>query len=228
MHYHCEIVIPPTDDVASAVASVMAAFDENGKDEDGERNSHAFWDFYVIGGRWAGTKAMAKFDKAKIEEFEAWMTAEKLTVSGLRAGKQRLSPDSQRAKVDDKWNEMFPSEKFVPCPMFAHSNDQYAKAGPLAGAIDGDVMRLGDLPPGLECGHVIVAGPRYDGTGLHAKFMLKDDAWNGVNFMKVDWDGTVTSALAKYAEKIRDYQDEFREKATPTADWLVVTVDYHY
>jgi hypothetical protein len=220
-------VIPPTDDVAAVIESVMAPFNENGEDEDGERYSNTFWDFYVIGGRWAGAKQMAKYDKAKIAEFEAWMQVEKVTVSGVTAGKQTLQPDSQRAKVDDKWNALFPSEKFVPCPMFSHSNDQYAKAGPLSGAIDGDVMRLADLPAGYECGHIIFAGPRYDEKATIATFMLTDTAWNGVNHMKTKWDGTVASALAEYRERIGGYRDDYREKVTPTDDWLVVTVDYH-
>lgn len=227
MHHHCEIIIPPTDDVAGSIDAVMRKFDENGEDEDGDRNAHTFWDFYVIGGRWAGMKAMAKFDKAKLAEFQAWLQAEKVTVSGFTAGKQTLAPDSQRAKVDDKWNEMFPSEKFVPCPMFSHSNDQYAKAGPLSGMIDGDVMLLGNLPDSLECDHIIVAGPDYKGEGIEATFMIKDSAWNGVNHVKADWDGTVAGALAKHAEQIKNYKDDYRERVTPSINWLVVTVDYH-
>src|SRR6185312_17302888 len=110
------------------------------------------------------------------------------TVAGLQCGKQELSPSSQIPKVDAKWNEMFPSVEFLPCPLFQHSNDQYGKG--LSGTLPGDVCRLDAAPPDLECEGVIFAGPAYnsetkDHTGhLEAKFMLCDSQWNGCNHMK--------------------------------------------
>ena len=53
MHYHCEIILPETDDIESAIASVLAPFNENGRN-DYCPDHHAFWDFYAIGGRWSG------------------------------------------------------------------------------------------------------------------------------------------------------------------------------
>lgn len=202
MHYHCEIVIPPTDDIEAAVKSIMAPFDETGdeSDEDYDRGN-AFWDFYVIGGRMAGNKQLARYDKTQIDEFYAWLRSENVTVSGVTCGKQELSPASQIEKVDVKWNEMFPSETFLPCPLFKHSNDQYAKG--LSATLPDDVMRLADVPGALTCERVIVAGPSYesetnDWTGsLEAKFMLCQRQWNGVNHMTVEWDGTLEGALGQ-------------------------------
>ena len=69
MHFHCEIVLPPeTTDIDSAIQSVMAQFDENQPDDEDHDTRHSFWDFYVIGGRWAGTKLVAQYDQAKLEE----------------------------------------------------------------------------------------------------------------------------------------------------------------
>jgi hypothetical protein len=229
MHHHCEIVIPPTTDIEGAIASVMKPFDEQGEDEDGERNANAFWDFYVVGGRWAGTKQIARYDEGKLQAFYDWMTAEKVTVSGLTAGKQEISPADQIPKVDAKWNEMFPSSSFAPCPMFKHSNDQYAKRGPLSGALPDDVCRLVDVPPGMEIDRVIFAGPslvkvgaKYEAVGpLEATFMLQGDTWNGVNFVKAAWDGKMPSAVAMLRERMS------AARATPHDDWLSVTVDYH-
>jgi hypothetical protein len=221
MHYHCEIVIPPTKDVEGAMATVLKQFDENQED-----SSHAFWDWWVIGGRWSGCKLMARYDEAKLEQFREWLRDEKITVSGVQFGKQELSPSSQIPKVDAKWNEMFPSMRPFHCPMFKHSN-QYSDVLP------DDVLRLGDVPDVLKCSRMIVAGHGYDSdskgwTGpLEAKFMLCESEWNGCNHMPIDWDGRFHSALAKYHEHIKGYKDEYIASHMPNNDWLVVTVDYH-
>lgn len=223
MHYHCEIILPPTDDIEASVAAVMAEFDENAEERD-----HAFWDWYVIGGRWAGNKLIASYDKDRISEFYAWLSAENVTVSGLVAGKQELNPPEQASKVDAKWNEMFPSAAQRHCPLFNHSNDQYGQDKSRS-TIDGDVMRLGDVPTRLECERVIIAGWCDDArTGpVEAAFMLCESQWNGCNHMKVEWDGTMQSALEQYKEKLANYAERFCAANTPTDDWLVVTVDYH-
>lgn len=231
MHYHCEIVMPPTDDIEGAVESILKPFNEC-DDGGGADRSHTFWDFYVIGGRWAGHKLIAKYDQAKIDEFYAWCREEKITVSGLQAGKRTLQPASQIEKVDAKWNEMFPPEgEPLPCPLFSHSNDQYGKG--LDGTLPDDVMRFSDVPAGLTCSHVIFAKPSFESeTGEHtgpleAAFMLTEDAWNGCNHMKVDWDRQLASAVEKYRKSLDGYKDEYRAKVEPKDDWLVVTVDYH-
>lgn len=232
MHHHCEIVIPPTTDIEASVAAVMKPFDEDPREKHEDHScQHAFWDFWVIGGRWAGHKLIARYDEAKIDEFYAWLNAEKVTVSGLQAGKHELSPATQIPKVDAKWNEMFPSVIPVKCPLFRHSNDQYGKG--LGGSLPQDVSRLGDVPERLKCSRVIFAGPSYESeskghTGpLEAKFMLAEDAWNGCNHMKVDWDGKLKTAVEKCHEHFKNYKAEYVEKILPQHDWLAVTVDYH-
>lgn len=224
MHFHCEIVIPPTDDIEGTIKSVLSKFDENAEESEDHSRAYAFWDFYTIGGRWAGNKLMARYDEAKIEEFEEWMKSEKITISGLQFGKQELSPASQIPKVDAKWNEMFGTG--TPCPMFEHSNGRHE-------TLPDDVMRLADVPERLKASHVIFAGPDYDSdtkdfTGpIEAKFMLTDSAYNGCNYMDVDWDGTFASAHAKYLKTLENSRSEYAAKFRPQPDWLVVTVDYH-
>jgi hypothetical protein len=203
----------------------------NEQPEDASYARHGFWDFWLIGGRWAGHKLIAKYDEAKLDEFYEWLDAENITVLGLQCGKQELAPDSQIPKVDAKWNEMFPSSEFLPCPLFKHSNDQYGKG--ISGTLPGDVQRLADVPERLKCSRVIFARPSYSATSddftgpLEAEFMLVDEEWNGCNHMKVDWDGTFHSALQKYRESFENYRENFKAKIAPTDDWLVVTVDYH-
>jgi hypothetical protein len=225
MHYHCEIVIPPTelDGIEAAVESIMKPFYK------GDENSvHSFWDLYVIGGRWAGTKMMAKYDAAKMKAFQQWMQDEKVTVSSLQCGKQDLSPASQISKVDAKWNEMFPHDSGpLPCPLFGHSNDQYGKDG--KGTLPDDICTLAEAN-GVKCSRIIFAGPSYDGDTnepLEATFMLTDEAWNGVNYMPVSWDGTLADAQKLFTDRLRNLGDSYREQMTPQGDWLAITVDYH-
>jgi hypothetical protein len=233
MHHHLEIVMPPTNDIEAAVKLIMAPFDEN-TDADADEGSdrHAFWDFYVIGGRWAGHKLLAHYDKAQLDKFYEWLNDTGITVSGVQCGKQELSPASQIPIVDAKWNEMFPSSSPVPCPLFAHSNDQYGHNG-LDDTLPGDVMLLGSVPKGLTCSRVIVAGPSFNSATntwdgpIRPVFMLCDSQWNGVNHMDIKWDGTLASAIDECRGKLSGYRPEFAAKVSPQDNWLAVTVDYH-
>lgn len=223
MHHRLEIIMPPTNDVEAAIESIMKPFDENGHDEDGYTR-HAFWDWYVIGGRWSGQKFLDGLDKAKLEEFNNWLTEQKVTVSGLKAGKDEISPATQIPKIDAKWNEMFPSAngELVACPLFKHAGD----------SLTGDILPLAQCK-NVTAGAVIIAIPSYnfqtekrDGP-MEAALMLREDIWNGVTWQKTTWDGTLASALQEHAKRLENYKDEYREKAATKDDWLVVTVDYH-
>ena len=113
-HHHAELIFPPTDDINGAVAKLMNPFDE-----DGESKPNAFWDFYVIGGRFSGAKIKARFEKDRMEKFRTHVT-----VSSVTCGKQELQPATQIPMVDAMWSEMFPEAKGR-CPIFNHYNDQY-------------------------------------------------------------------------------------------------------
>ena len=121
MHYKCEVVLPAgTENIEKAIGQVMKQFDES----DSEATC-PFWDYWTIGGRYAGDKQMAKYDQTKLQEFWDWLTAEKITVSSVVAGKQTLHPASQQEKVDAKWTEMFgggESGVIVKCPIFSEAN----------------------------------------------------------------------------------------------------------
>lgn len=223
-HYHCEIVIPPTDNVEDAIRTVLAPFSENIHDNGGDLGlGLAFWDYWVIGGRYSGSKIEAMCDPEKLAEFQSWLGAQKVTVSSLRCGKAELSPASQAEIVDAKWNEMFPSEKFTPCPLFKHSGERMSL----------DISRLGETPIDMKCFRAIIAAPSYemttqDWTGpLSARFMVQQEFYNGVSWLSTSWDGTLRSALKMCADLNSRCTPEYADRATPTDDWLVVTVDYH-
>lgn len=232
-HYHCEIILPPeTTDIEAAIKSVMEPFNENQPADSEHSDKHSFWDFYVIGGRFAGNKLMSRYDKQKLDDFYAWMKEEKVTVSGFQCGKQSLQPESQITKIDAKWNELFPRKDGtqIPCPIFAHSNDQYGKNG--KGTLPDDICPLKDAMD-VICSRIIFAGKSYSSdtktyTGeLEAQFMLQEDFWNGVNHVKSTWDGTVKHALEMNLKQLEHYADYFKNQFTPNGDWITVTVDYH-
>jgi len=226
MHYHLEIIMPPTTDIEGAVKQILEPFNEQPEKEDEDTDtSNAFWDFFVIGGRWAGQKLLAGYDKEKLEEFERWLHEQKFTVSGLVAGKQELKPESQIPIVDAKWNEMFPFDPPMACPLFAHSNDQYGRNG--RGTLPMDVITLESLPENLECSRVILACPDWKGETIKATYMLCQDQWNGVNHMPVKWDGKISTALSMFRDKHKNYSEEYINRTDPKPNWLVVTIDYH-
>src|SRR5690606_37537583 len=79
---------------------------------------YAFWDFYTIGGRWAGQHTIDRYDPEVVKRFYGELADRKVTVSGVQFGKQELSPPEQIPMVDALWQEMFPSSGLAACPMF--------------------------------------------------------------------------------------------------------------
>lgn len=217
MHYHLEIVMPPTDDVKAAVEQILAPFDESPEhpDEDGPSGKE-FFDYWDLGGRWSGSKLQAAFPKERLDAFWADINAAKFTVSGLIAGKEEINPSSQIPAVDALWCKHFPESPVKVCPMFKHYKGDI-----------GDVMRLGDVPQALTCSRVIVAHHWKDAGKLEAGYMVETEFWNGVCHTRSFWGGKFLEAMADHAEKMMGYREEYRAKNTPTPDWLVVTIDYH-
>ena len=221
MHYHCEIIMPPTKDIETALWQILEDFNENTEEPSGNE----FWDFYVVGGRFAGTKETCGYAEEKISAFYEQLKEKKITVSGFQSGKQSLSPPSQIPVVDKLWNDFFPTEngEIVPCPLFEHSNNQYDSND----LISYDICRFDEIPSKLSCERIIFAAPSYDGKKTEATFMLCQSQWNGVNFMPIAWDGKVASAIEKFKDVLERYGEEYQEKCTPKDNWLCITVDYH-
>lgn len=205
--------MPPTDDIDGAIEKIMAPFSENDESEDASPSAQ-FWDWYVIGGRWGGRKLLARIGEGAIDAFRQELEDMKITVSGLRMGKPDLSPESQIPVVDALWRERFPNTT-TQCPLFRHCPKSLAD----------DVCTVADLPESLSAERVIIASA-FHGE-FRAAYMDQEDFWNGVNFLKSEWDGKVISAIARAAKKFEGYSPEFIEANTPRRDWIAVTVDYH-
>jgi hypothetical protein len=209
VHFHCEVIMPPTDNPESAVGEIMKPFYEGD-----EENSGAFWDWWVIGGRYSGRKEQAKLDRERVQAFMAELARRKVTVSGVTAGKQSLQPASQIPAVDSLWREWFPESTLETCPLFEHSGDRMV----------GDISPLVEVPRDMECVRVIIAGPHWrDPERLEAKWMACEDFWNGVNHLRTTWDRTIRHALAMYD----DYRQGRAQLPATDDRWLAVTVDYH-
>lgn len=219
MHAVIEIIMPQVENVEEAVSAIMAPFDENDSDNYGS----AFWDFYVIGGRWAGWKQTAMLDQDKLNAFYDELKEKKVTVSGLQCGKQEIDPPEQIPMVDEIWVSYFPEYNGRACPLFKHANNQYAND-----CLYGDVLRLKDVDPKLKgMEKVMVASYDFEDKNLEAKFMVQDKAWNGCNYENTEWNGTLEHALELYEKNMEHYRDEYKAKHTVQDDWIVVTVDYH-
>lgn len=218
MHFHIEIIMPPTAEIEQTVAAILAPYNEHD-----ENARHAFYDWHVIGGRWSGCKDEARLPPGAIQY--DWCEAEKVTVSSLVAGKQSLQPADQIPKVAAKWRELtgLPG----PCTLFAHSNDQYSKAG-----LPADVCTLADLPPSLTAERVLIAGPSWMSetksyTGpAQVQHMRAREFWNGINYERTDWNGNVEKAVEDYRARLTETGRE-PDAHFPRPDWLCVTVDCH-
>lgn len=228
MHYHLEIIIPPTTDIEAAVDSILNPYNENNSDDEEGCSRHAFYDWYEIGGRYSGDKFIQSLSAAKLEQFYQWAKDEKITVSGVRAGKQEISPASQIAKVDLKWCELFPSENgdLYSCPLFKHAGRKLeSDILPLSKSRHVEAFRVIIAAPGFNYNPTTKSGTR-DGP-LKATLMLAKEIWNGTTHQETAWDGKISTALELHAKQTSGGKEEYLKAVTPTDDWLCVTVDYH-
>lgn len=212
MHYHLEIIMPPTNDVLEKIKEILAPFNE--QPEEGEESSHAFWDWYVIGGRYSGQHLLSKYKGKKLDSFYEDLRRNKVTVSGFVDGKEELQPATQIPFVDALWQTHFPEED-GPCPIFKHSGDQYKNSYE-------NICRVADLQEGLECSRLIITNCEF-----HPEFMIEDSYYNGVSWIDSKWEGSVKDGLKMYSEKTNHYAEEWRQKNEVKPEWLLVTVDYH-
>ena len=232
MHHRCEVIFPPVDDVEQTVGQILAPFYEGRVDDDGDDGhlaKHAFWDWWVLGGRFSGGKLQAVLDPERLGVFDTRMRAMEVTVSGLVAGKDSLEPETQIPVVDALWQELFPEYGDIPCPFFAHSEGRLNTSK----LFPADVCRLDQVPESYTSARLVVASVSFDhDTGTHtgplqAKYMLSKDLWNGLNHQDAVWQGNVLKGVEMYRKQLERYKEEYRAVALPQPDWLSVTVDYH-
>ena len=213
MHYHCEVVIPPTDNVQESVEKLMWPYCEDRPNN----RAIAFWDWWVIGGRWGGHKVTSQLSEASVKAFFEDLKERGVTVSAIQCGKQSISPKSQIPMVDSIWRGHFPGSPFEACPLFDHASRGGENMMP------GDVLTLAECPTDLTASRVIFAN-----TKGETQFMLAQSFWNGANFEQSAWDGLFGSAVQAYRKDLQKFGKGYcKHYGEATDDWLVVTVDYH-
>lgn len=212
MHYHLEIIMPPTEKVKETIEKILAPFNED--PGEGESGKHAFWDWWVIGGRYSGQHIVGRYNSDKMDLFYKELNNNKVTVSGIVSGKEELNPPEQIPFVDALWQTHFPEDD-GPCPLFKHSNDQYKDNY-------SDVCQMVNLPDHLSCSRIIITNSEFE-----PELMMEDSYWNGVSWVDSSWDGTVKAALEHFQKKVDNYSHEWKTKNSIKPTWLLVTVDYH-
>ena len=216
MHYHMEIIMPPMAhvNVVKTIAEVMEPFNENNESE--EASSFQFWDWYQIGGRYSGYKTEVSVPKDQLDAFFEALKIRDVTVSGITFGKQKIMPESQIPMVDTLWREICPGYGEV-CPIFDHFGQTEHPE---------DTCTIDSLPENLIAEAVMIVGPDFDGK-MVANYLIHQEYWNGVAYIKTIWDGTVKSAIKMYEEKVKNYNKDYAEKIAVKPEWISVTVDYH-
>ena len=218
MHYHLELILPPSaaGNVKQAASEVLAPFDENA-----DKSSHAFWDFWNVGGRYANRHVEDRLDPDQMRRFEEELSRRDVTVSGVIFGKQELKPISQAEMVDKLWREFFPDSGLQHCPLFKHSDE--------AGNHNEDICRIDALGHLTKAHHVIIAEAPNDWCSrYHAHEMIQASMWNGASWVETSFDGLVLPYIDKMNSKISERCDpDLRKAITVTGDWLAVTIDYH-
>ena len=221
MHARLEVIMPKTDDVEGVLTELLSPFSENAEGD--EARGDQFFDWWVIGGRFAGAKLEASLDPMKIQSFYDELQNRKVTCSGIQCGKQTLIPSSQAEMVDSLWRDFFPESGISICPLFSHSNDQYDSGD----SLPGDICSVSEIPPELTAERVIIAALDWEGEKISAWRMEQKDFWNGCNNVSSDWDGKVFSAIERSNNATQNYTDEAKEKYTVRQDWICVSIDYH-
>ena len=199
MHYHMELILPPTpvELISDAVDKAMRPFQE------ADDRPYAFWDWYEIGGRWNCEHLKASMDQLALDNFYKWLSNREITVNAVRAGKPKLDPANQWDEVNTKWREMFGPN--VPCMIFKEKEC----------AEEENISLVKDLPANLIAHRVAVCDEDNE-----IYFMRGKAIWNGCNHEKTDWDGLVVTA-------INEARDSYPKSLSVEADWMAVTVDYH-
>ena len=217
MHYHLEVVVPFTEtfknNIRESLEKALAPFGPDG--------DICLWDYFKIGGRYSGSKLIASIPdhESRLNDFYEELKKRKITVSFIRAGKDSLEPKFQEKEVDALWQEMFPGFGDV-CPIFEHAGQ----------ILPMDVCSFSKVPPCLKSNSVLILTPSLEENQerfYKPSFLIQDQVWNGVNFIKTQWNTTFSHALKLYKEKNKSFPKEIQKWMTPDETWYCITVDYH-
>ena len=150
MHYHYELLIPPTDQPHFTITNIMDAYMLC---DSCHNNSDAIGDWYVIGGRWAGEKLIKSLDPQKIKSYKKELKQSELRVMSVQAVKPTPCDKKNSLLADQVWRKHFPD--INENPFMSDYSDQYENDLR-------DVWKLKDVPKNLTASGLIVTHSHHE------------------------------------------------------------------
>ena len=204
MHYHLELIMPPSPliQIQERVRELMFPLSQAVAHSEG--TTAYLYDWYQIGGRFAGAKMLGRLDPERLHKFRQELYGEAFTNDArpVVIGQTGLWRTQDLPKVDALWRKWFPEEEIDACPLFDHY-----PAG------DQDICRVDQIPDTLTADAVLV------GNEDKVVFQLITEIWDSTKqeFQDTGFDGSVLNAL----RQCRACGVE------PSQNWLAVTLDCH-
>ena len=92
MHYHVELIMPPTPliEIKSRISEMLYLLSNRAAEIAG--TTAPLYDWYQIGGRFASTKMRLRLDPERLRKFKKELTGKKIMVGPNLAGKPQLWP----------------------------------------------------------------------------------------------------------------------------------------
>ena len=226
MHEHLEMFLPPqaSENIEVWITNLLTPFAVHYKDEQyGDPNPYAFYDYYRIGGGYAGRHLLQRIDPDGSRTREIWADYRALFDNQKH---RDLDDEAVELRHRNLWRNHFPDGGPI-CPLF-QSNVK----------VESDICLVGELAPGLTAARMFVAQNRNGDTAgelpehlnMHSVcfYMLCVEVWNGANLQRTDWNGLVSDGIERQQAHVRQhYRQEFYQDYAINDDWLVATIDYH-
>ena len=202
-HYHVELIMPPTPwfAIEDRVLDILLPL-RKGDDEE-TWPADPLYDWYKIGGRFAGTKYGLGCDPKRLRKFYEELYSEAFATDVTVIGGARFWSDSDLPKVNALWRKWFPEDEVGTCPFI----------GPYPTG-EQDICRVDRIPDELAADAVVV-GNEAD----QVVFRLAIEIWDSARqeFQRTGFDGSVPDALRRCRA----------QGIEPAGDWLAVTLDCH-
>lgn len=202
-HYHVELILPPTPRLGWAleerILEILLPLRKG--DDEATWPADPLFDWYKIGGRFAGTKHGLRCDPERRRKFYAALYSEAFATDEFT--KLGFWGDNQLPAVNALWRTWFPEDEVGICPFI----------GPYPTG-DQDICRVDRIPDELKADTVVVGN-----EANQVVLRLKTEIWDSARrrFLDTGFDGSVLNALR-----------QCRAQGVALAgNWLAVTLDCH-
>ena len=201
-HYHVELILPPTPrfEIRERVLEILLPLRKG--DDEATWPADPLFDWYKIGGRFAGTKHGLRCDPERRRKFYEELYSDEFT-SDDDLSKLGFWGDDQLPAVNALWRKWFPEDEVGICPFI----------GPYP-TRDQDICRVDRISDELKADTVVVGN-----EANQVVLRLKTEIWDSIKrkFIDTGFDGSVLDALRRCRAA----------GVEPAGDWLAVTLDCH-